>query len=467
MPVSSVSQALVRTRLWLLPLLVTVWALGASGCSSKRNGPGAPPNVLIIVIDTLRYDATGLPSRDGATPFLESLAAKGVEFATAYSTYDWTAPSHFSLLTGFVRGQYTELDRVESGMPHQLRRLGYAAFGVSANPNLQARSMSVFAGFERFVNLYDRWKGMTDEQRARLSPVLDERIVLWGGGKNDANRTAVYASAERVTRNLMRFIRETAPNGRPFFAFANIMEPHDPYFPDSTTVGPDECRRDLPDGFEAAIRSRTLPDFLRHPETIRDPARRKDIERRIAVTKRPWALADDLTPAHLAAYRCRYDAEVREADRDLARLFELLAERKLLDSTIVVITSDHGESFGEKGFVTHKVGGAGDVEANQRVPLLFLLPPRFRAQPATVKEPVTIADVAPTLYDLMGIDWRPLFTAGAIGNVGRSLCPELGVRPRPAGHAVSLEAAGPHAVVPEGTPPPEVIERLRDLGYVE
>jgi arylsulfatase A-like enzyme len=72
----------------------------------------------------------------------------------------------------------------------------------------------------------------------------------------------------------------------------------------------------------------------------------------------------------------RYDAEVRELDRAVARLIAALDRAKLRESTIVVLTSDHDESFGEAELLTHSFNDTGDLESTHRVPMLILLPPR-------------------------------------------------------------------------------------------
>src|SRR5438132_13995920 len=77
-----------------------------------------PPNIVLIVIDTLRYGATG----SNNMPFLSSLASRGVSFMNAYSTHDFTPTSHFSIFTGFQDGLGTDDDRAENGIPYQLRQ---------------------------------------------------------------------------------------------------------------------------------------------------------------------------------------------------------------------------------------------------------------------------------------------------------------------------------------------------------
>lgn len=457
-------------------------AAGLVACGGRQQAPVArkgpapvpvpirAPNVLIVVVDTLRYDATGLSGRTGRTPFLELLAGKGVEFSRAYSTHDDTPPSHFSIMTGFVKGQFSRLDRPEHGLPFQLAQLGYSTFGVAANGNLAQDSMPVLRGFRHYANLYDSWMEMPEAGKAELLGGIDARIALYGGRRNNFNRAAVFCSWEHVRPKLERLLGQWASGTRPFFGFVNLMEPHDPYFPDPAVVHEEPCGHELPAGFDPDIRFRELPAHVRQPETIRRSEDRERVRKRIQSARgRAWALSEGLTPQQLALYRCRYDAEAREADRALAQLFAILERARLLDSTIVLITSDHGESFGEAGFVTHSLQGAGDVEATRRVPLLVLLPDRFGAAPARVHEPVTIADVAPTLYDLIGVDWQPLVRLSGTRNFGRSFVPQMGVK-RDRSQAGTRRVSLPPddgAVRSEGKPSDQALERLRALGYIE
>jgi len=103
----------------------------------------------------------------------------------------------------------------------------------------------------------------------------------------------------------------------------------------------------------------------------------------------------------------------------------------------VIITSDHGEAFGEGGFVTHMLGDHGDFEAAHHVPLIVVLPPRFARAAGRIDRRVSTANLAATMYDAAGVDWSafalrydgwarsllPLFTA-VPPHVARAIPPE-------------------------------------------
>jgi arylsulfatase A-like enzyme len=214
-------------------------------------------------------------------------------------------------------------------------------------------------------------------------------------------RLSVYNSAGRLLPIVIRQMRSANP---PFLGFVNLIDAHERYVPNPEVYLPEKS---LPPGFVADLLKRPVPTELANPSLIKDPARRRSIEAKLKAVKFPHLLASDLTTSQLSVYRHRYLARVRELDLTLRSFFEALQKEKLLDNTIVIITSDHGEAFGEAGFVTHMLQEHGDREADYHVPLLVVLPPRFHRRSAAVDRVVSLDMLAPTMYDLAGIDWSP------------------------------------------------------------
>jgi len=181
----------------------------AWGCD--RPAPDRP-NVLVVVVDTLRADRLPFYGCDENTaPFLEEWAARSVVFERAWSTSSWTAPASASLFTGvyplqhgvhlgvkafqlFQRGgAQLELDRVPDALetlPELFRSLGYRTFGVSDNPNV-SEAQGFAAGFDRFENFS-------------------------------------YAGADRVNAVLASWQAEIA-EAKPWFVYLHYMDPHQPY----------------------------------------------------------------------------------------------------------------------------------------------------------------------------------------------------------------------------------------------
>src|SRR5260221_9521546 len=120
------------TRVRSLALALAFLPLAVSAAPPPATAPR--PNLILIVLDTLRYDVTSLGDSAGnSTPFLASLQARGVTFTHAYSTHDFTPPSHFSVLTGLKDGLGGGNDHAQNRMPFQLGQTGDSPCGRIAN----------------------------------------------------------------------------------------------------------------------------------------------------------------------------------------------------------------------------------------------------------------------------------------------------------------------------------------------
>ncbi len=470
----------MRRRRVVLTLLAFAVADMLPRCSRGRSEEGQSPsgvdrppiaqqdarlqNVLIVVIDTLRFDATSLaPNGAGDSPFLARFARGSTHFSRTYSTNDSTIPSHFSLLTGVVSGWQTGIHDRQLALPYQLGKLGYVSFGVAANGVLSTRTMPLLLGFERFECVQERWLAMPESEKARLYPEIDARIARYRGRLNRWNRMMVFASARRVLRTAADDLSRAR---RPFLGFVNLIEPHDPYFPDPHFYDARRAEGILRGrAFDSDLRFRRIGPPLAGADPTRDPA----LAARLRATQgKPWALADDLSPEQLRVYRSRYEAEVREVDQALEEFFDRLERRKDFDETLVIVTADHGESFGEAGFLTHALSNQGDREATQRVPLLIRFPHGVGKDVREVPTSCTLADVAPTVYDVLGIDWAAATARTSVGNFGRSLLP-LVTGSSQIAYSRKLSFDGPATVSPAERQAVEAdtLDRLRSLGYVQ
>ncbi len=345
--------------------LALAWlALAACGRSepdpaaARAGAPLAGASVLLVTIDTTRADALSCYGGDPRnTPHLDALAAQGARFDVAYSATNTTCPSHLSLLSGLrliEHGVFENRQRMDprlETLPLAFQRAGYATAAFPAVP---------------FLGGPFGWRGF-------------EHLV---------SRTE-HADAERTRRDLLDWLRARDP-ARPFFAWAHFYDPHTIYAP------PAEVAREYYQGDPRAGEGPLLEEepFLQRWDY---PAMRAWIR----------GLRDPRFP------RAMYDGEVHAVDEQIGRVLSYLERAGLAESTIVVVTADHGESFGEHGiFYAH----SGLFEPSVRVPLLVRAP-GFPAGVACAT-PVSALDLAPTLVELCGLD-RP--AAG----VGLSLVPLL------------------------------------------
>jgi arylsulfatase A-like enzyme len=428
--------------------------------------PPEHPNILLITLDTIRYNQTGLADQaTNQTPFLQSLAASGVEFTSSYSTYDSTPESHFSMLTGYVYGLGSQFDTPEHSLPHQLRRLGYDTFGIVANGNLSKKHNRDVERFQRYVCFYDVWEAMSPAQKETSSRTIDRLLRHYGAPANDFNRAMLYTSDARV---IGRFDKEISRTRQPFFGFVNLLDSHDPYLPDPASYDADAEEKGLrPPHFQSDLRTRPMAPELEDPSLIKDEKRRTMVKSALDKAEhRTWQLTFDLDADSLAVYRKRYRARIRETDAAVRRIFAILAERKLLESTVVIVTSDHGESLGEEHLITHSFINRGDREVTHRVPLILSFPAAYGFRGHSIPLPTTSADIAPTIYDLVGVDWSGLSKVMQPGLYGKSLYPYLAgtlamhYRNRPAAPqrlATDAERARTRT---------EAEKRLRSLGYL-
>ena len=302
----------------------------------RQHGPvitlaAVPPNVLCVVMDTARADALepyGAPP--GSTPVLAQLASAGTAVPSAYAAASWTLPSHAAMFTGLLPRAtgigLTEAspadahDRMHSlsdrVMPEVMRREGYRTGGVTTNLWVSERT-GFSVGFDDFVEINTGRQGKIRNPSLRARAQWAKEIV----------RSEVDDGAARAEAVLRDWI-DDLDTGQPFFWFVNLIECHSPYLPPRPYNDLSVTGR-LQAGFEArrhltleAIWKACISDF-------------------------------DVPDAALARMRHLYERSIRYMDDWLGRVLEALERRGVLDDTIVVVTSDHGENFGEAGLLAH------------------------------------------------------------------------------------------------------------------
>lgn len=307
---------------------VRLLAIAALAAPLLACGPAGPPNILLVTLDTTRADRLGPYGASGAvTPTLDAFARQAVVYERAYSSSSWTLPSHASLFTGLLPVQHG----AQTAKAGNVRALGYTvrpladAFETLAERLRAAgyRTAAVVGGpaLRRELGLAQGFLHYDDSLRG---------LELFGGRR-----------AEAVANDAIARLREQP--SPPWFLFVNFFDPHAPYDP------PTPYARGLPKVDEARLNQARI-DRL----TAGRPS-----------TPEPW---EQEAAAVLLA---RYDAEIAYMDAQLGRLLAAVAEAPGDAGTLVVITSDHGESFGEHDYFSH---GAHLYEDNVRVPLLVRWP---------------------------------------------------------------------------------------------
>lgn len=344
--------------------------------------PEGTPNVLFIILDTVRAKSMGMFG--GAfdnTPRLKEWARGGVVFDRAFSTASWTLPSHASMFTGAyasIAGADWKVPLSEDRrtLAEVMRDRGFATGGFVANSVAAWYRTGLAQGFARYddtkysVTEFALSTTLTQTHSVVTSFFEWERSHWIRGAVKAALPLSLVPHGNYVAHDFMRagdvtdgFLRwQGGLEGRPYFAFLNFFDAHAPYVP--------------------PMRYQTMYG-----------AEGLDID--------------------------RYHGAIRYMDDEIDRLLRTLEARGALRNTIVIITSDHGELFGEHGLVGH---GNGLYMDQLHVPLVILNAPGVTAG-QRIGRLVSLRDLAATIVDLAlgsrdgsigGTSLRPLMTGDTL-----------------------------------------------------
>ncbi len=347
-------------------VLLAVWLLVLPlGCTRANTAP-PKPNVLLISIDSLRADHLGAYGYERATsPEMDRLAREGATFLNAQAPSPWTLPSHATLLTGQppeIHGAYRHdlaLNDRAVTLAESIRDLGYRTAGFVSGPFL--RSMY---GFDQGFDVYDESTVGTPDtvRRAATSPNIERLATEWIG----------------------RSLRKHPDT--PFFVFLHMWDPHHDHLP------PPRLRAEFDPGYDG-------------------PAAEVHVE-----SDRVWAGMPRRDLEHVISM---YDAEIRFTDEHIGRIIDFLRTHGVLDDTIVVVTSDHGEEFFEHGDKTHAKSLFEEV---LRIPLIVRYP-RSVSAGTKITQQVRLMDVPRTVLGLAGSDVSAIGTNVASPHRDHDLSP--------------------------------------------
>ena len=293
-------------------------------CSKRRDSP----NLVLITLDTTRADVLGVYGQEPSpSPNFDALAAKSILFEHAYSPSSWTLPTHASLFTGLLPYQHAAGSLAPGGdtawqarplaqefttLAEQLKIVGYRTSAIIAGAAM-ASEFGLDQGFDHYDADFSNPGVRVIGRRARD---VTERAIATLGDKE----------------------------GDPFFLFVNFFDPHRPYSPPAR-----EAPKDLP---PAALYD---TDIFAHLGSEVRSIRELPVE-----VKKKYE-----------AQWVRYKAEVAYMDKYLGQLLHKFDSMPPERQPIVVITSDHGEGFGEHHATLH---GFNLYEDNVHVPLLIYDP---------------------------------------------------------------------------------------------
>lgn len=332
-------------------------------------------NVLLITVDSLRADRildTGFS--DKLTPQIRDLTNGNIHFTQAIANGPNTPASFPSILTGtqaLMYGGYWYLDNKRPFLAQALRNEGLTTVGYHSNPHLGSEQ-NYDAGFDIFNDSAegsDSVANIKDRVERHLDP--DSRIYsllrrVWHYFTLSTD-TSAYAKAPTITQNALDWFNETWDGEEPFFMWLHYMDVHYPFQP---------------------------PERFLEELDIDPLSKRRVAELNGKMQENPKELTEEDVDDLLKLY----DGEIRFTDHYIGKVLDELEERDILDETIVVITADHGEAFGEHGRFGHHPYLYDEL---LRVPLIVHAP---GLESRTIDQQVSLLDLSPTLYDLLDIE---------------------------------------------------------------
>ena len=344
--------------------------LGLIGCGEAEVKPLVPGDVLLVVVDTLRADVLscyGYPKL--TSPVLDGLAAEGIRFDEVLTQAPNTATSHATLFTGLTP------------WTHRVANLTSLELGTSGLPN----------GFvtlaERFAARGYRTAAFTDGGPLGRS---------WNLMQGFEHRESKFEGVEAKVDQLLAWIDDPkggADDAQSNFVFLHTYQVHEPYLPP----------------VEYVQRFNSDPDYA---GPVKDSEMRARKWRESGQESEPngkilYEHKADFTPADVQYLFDLYTAELAYTDDQLGRLFEALDAKGRLDDMTIIVTSDHGEEFGEHG----QFGHSQLHRETLRVPLIVRFPKNGEGvwtdfTGHVVDQRVNQVDVHATLVELMGGTWE-------------------------------------------------------------
>ena len=369
------------------------------------------PNIILMVLDTVGAKHLSLYGYNRpTTPNLEKISRECTVYSRCFSPACWTVPSHASLFTGLYPSQHGAFESrflLRDNLPHLvsiLKALGYATTGISTNSLVSPGSglcqdFDEFhdLGFEDFSRilggLHD--SGPMEASQSDLSACLPAALssknalsdllgYLWKtGSKGEVFKTILKLVIKQATRWLKPrpidnatpytqktlmliedFLKRQATPEFPFFLFVNILQAHQNYCP--------------------PLRWRRFSGW--HHRTIVSPQKFYFQGASPGLTKL------------VTTYGNLYDDEILYLDSVIGRLWKMFQNASILANTVVIITSDHGEHFGERGHYTHIMSLYNEL---LWVPLIVHFP-RSLNLPGLDRRLVSLSDLYATIMDLAG-----------------------------------------------------------------
>ncbi len=373
----------------MVPAFITISFIGPFSFENSQEA-GAPeasllspeelkgkPNILWIVMDTVRADHLSCYGyHRNTTPNIDRIASEGILFESCIAEAPWTPPSHASMFTGMFPSKHGT-DRVHQWLDDDfqtiaevLRLYGYKTLAYSNNP-IASPILNLGQGFDVFETTnFGRMLAVGVLPDPELADFLMVNVAKY----HFQGVIPMDEGAQKTNEVVKRWIADAHQAETPFLVFINYMEAHIPYSPPKPYVTP-YLSEDIDLAEAMSVNQEVIPYLAGQVQMGA-----KDFE----------------------ILRALYDGEISYLDFRMGQLFDYLSQLKILDNTVLIITSDHGENFGEHQLMDHCLCV---YDTLLHVPLIIRYPPLFEAG-LQVEEQVQLTDIFPTILDIIGIDWN-------------------------------------------------------------
>jgi len=312
---------------------------------------GKKPNVILVMIDTLRADHL---SQYGfhleTSPGLDEFAAQATRFENCHSPAPWTRPAVTTILTGMhpLHHSVTRATALDDGATTMAEALGHAGLetvGISLNPNV-SNDFGLGQGFDIFIEEF-------------------------------GDHTTAYADITQMIHLAQMWFWAKGERRGPFFMFLLPMNVHGPY-----KVPKGKSRKVL-------LGRPPVVGFKYYSKLMKDIMKRGK-----AAERRP-----EVTPVMIQSLREKYATAVRYTTDNIAEFFDFLKKEGHYDESLIIVTADHGEELYDHEGFSH---GYTLYDELLHVPLFIKEPHQTKGR--VVKEHVALSDIFPTLLDLLDLE---------------------------------------------------------------
>jgi arylsulfatase A-like enzyme len=354
--------------------------------------PADEPNVILIVMDTVRADHLSLYGYErDTTPNLEKFAEEAIVYSNDISPSDTTLSSHGSIFTGLYPRKHgahygeanpygRQLDQKFLTLAEILANRGYLTIGIAANVGVLGSGFGLDQGFQ-YYNARRHVPLLKSMEPYYIRQALQNFFKPYVTPE-DFDRKC--RTAEAINKEVFSIL-DQLDGKAPFFLFINYMDAHEPYIPP-------------------------------HPFDRRYPGKDNRF-----TTKRYRRLANDVMNFkrstsekerdHLIS---QYDGGIAYVDFHIGKLIEKLKSFPSYQNALIIITSDHGEAFGERNLFSH---GISVYQDQINVPLIVKYPNMMQGH--KVLKFVSSIDIMPTVLDVLGYELTGAIDGQSLLNINQ------------------------------------------------